>query len=83
MRLERIKGALFLRISEELSVPFKEEWIEQLQLINTLTAVGDFLRDTLYPALTDEERKVWRRCKINNRDLLNLVQDYNKSPPPY
>ena len=73
MKLERINGVLMLYIGDGLCVPFREEWVEQLRAL-PYEQYGDFLKDTIYPALTEEERKLWHKSQISNRALHAALQ---------
>ena len=52
---------------------FREEWVEQLRAL-PYEQYGDFLKDTIYPALTEEERKLWHKSQISNRALHAALQ---------
>jgi hypothetical protein len=64
---------LVLHISDKISVSFRNEWVEQLKAL-PYEQYGDFLKDTIYPALTEEERKLWREAQISNRALHEALQ---------
>jgi hypothetical protein len=72
LNLERIHDVLYLCIAPESYITFREEWVEQLRAL-PYGEFGAFMRDTIYPALSDQERKAWRRSQINNRDLQAAV----------
>jgi hypothetical protein len=73
LRLERIRDMLVLHISDRISVSFRNEWIEQLKAL-PYEQYGDFLKDTIYPALTEEERKLWHKLQFSNRALYEALQ---------
>ena len=73
MQLKRIQNKLSLQITHDSFVAFKNEWIEQLRAL-PYEQYGDFLKDTIYPALTEEERKLWRKAQISNRTLHSALQ---------
>lgn len=73
MRLERIQGVLMLHITPELSISFHDEWVEALRAL-PYEQFGEFIRSTIYPALSDKERKLWNKATISNRDLQAAVQ---------
>jgi len=62
-----------LRITPELSIPFQYEWVEQLRAL-PYDQFGEFIRSTIYPALSGKERKLWNKATISNRDLQAAVQ---------
>ena len=63
MKLERIKGVLFLKINDDLSVKFKDEWVELLRTL-PYYEFGVFMRDTIYPTLTDKRVKSGIAAKL-------------------
>lgn len=73
MRLERIQGVLMLHITPELYISFHDEWVEALRAL-PYDQFGEFIRSTIYPALSDKERKLWYKATISNRDLQAAVQ---------
>ncbi|NLG17863.1 MAG: hypothetical protein GX556_11070 [Fibrobacter sp.] len=73
MILERIQGALMLHITPELCIYFRSEWVEQLRAL-PYDQFGEFIRSTIYPSLSDKERRLWNKTTINNRDLQAAVQ---------
>lgn len=73
MRLERIHGVLMLHITPELYISFHDEWVVQLRAL-PYDQFGEFIRSTIYPALSDKERKLWNKATISNRDLQAAVQ---------
>ena len=73
MRLERIRDMLVLHIAAGKSIAFRKEWVEQLRAL-PYEQYGDFLKDTIYPALTEEERKLWHKSQISNRALHAALQ---------
>ena len=73
MRLERIQGVLMLHITPELYISFHDEWAEALRAL-PYDQFGEFIRSTIYPALSDKERKLWNKATINNRALQAAVQ---------
>lgn len=74
MKLERIGDALMLRITSDGYVSFRAEWIEQLRAL-PYDQYGEYIRTTIYPALSDMERKLWNKATINNRVLREAVQE--------
>lgn len=66
--MKRINGNLILDIGEEQHISFREEWIEQLCAL-PYEQYGEFIRITIYPALTDKERKLWSNSITSNRAL--------------
>jgi len=62
-----------LHITPELHISFHDEWVEQLRAL-PYDQFGEFIRSTIYPALSDKERKLWNKATISNRDLQAAVQ---------
>jgi hypothetical protein len=62
-----------LHITPELSISFHDEWVEALRAL-PYEQFGEFIRSTIYPALSDKERKLWNKATISNRDLQAAVQ---------
>ncbi|MBN1128957.1 MAG: hypothetical protein JXA71_08225 [Chitinispirillaceae bacterium] len=75
MNLERTPNALFLKITEDFGISFRDEWVRHLRTL-PYDRFGDFMRGTVYKTLSDQERKVWHRLKISNKDLFNAVQNF-------
>ena len=75
MRLERILNMLILHIDDKKSIVFREEWVEQLRAL-PCDDYGSFMRDTIYPALSVEDRKVWHKTTISNLDLQSAIQAF-------
>ncbi|MDD5673546.1 MAG: hypothetical protein PHC61_05255 [Chitinivibrionales bacterium] len=75
MKLERINGALMLHITPKASIVFQEEWVERLRAL-AVEEYGVFMRDTIYPALSVQDRKVWHRTQISNQDLFLAVKAF-------
>ena len=75
MILERIHNVIILQISPEDYITFREEWIEQLRAL-PYSQFGEFIRSTIYPALSEKDQKIWNKSTISNRDLHNAVQAF-------
>ena len=73
MKLERINDVLMLNLGNGLYISFRDEWVQELKLLS-IEQFGDFIRDRIYPTLSDIEKKTWNQSTISNRDLLNAVQ---------
>jgi len=73
LKLERINDVLMLHIAPELFISFRYEWVEQLRAL-PYEEFGNFIRDVIYPALSDKERQAWHQSQISNRDLQSAVQ---------
>jgi hypothetical protein len=73
----RTNGVLTLDIGNGHCVYFREEWIEQLRSL-PYEEFGVIMRDTIYPALPDQEQKVWNRSQISNRDLQSAIQAFSQ-----
>ncbi len=76
MKLERIQNVLFLKVAEENSIAFREEWVEQLRNLPP-EGYGEFMRDTIYPALSAEDRKVWHKTAMSNLDIQSAVMAFD------
>ena len=74
MILERTQDGLMLRITPELSITFQDEWVEQLRA-RPYDRYGEFIRSTIYPALSDHDRKIWNKTTISNLDLQVAIQE--------
>jgi hypothetical protein len=73
LKLERINNVLFLSIAPECTISFKKEWVEHLRTL-PYTKFGEYIRTIIYPALSSDERKLWNKSTINNRELHEAVQ---------
>lgn len=71
--LERIHNVIILQISDEIYITFREEWVEKLRTL-PYSQFGEFIRSTIYPALSEKDQNIWNRSSITNRDLHNAVQ---------
>jgi hypothetical protein len=74
LKLERVNNVLMLEISADRRVSFRQEWVEQHRAL-PYDQFGEFIRDTVYPALSAQERKLWNGSKISNRDLQIAIWD--------
>ncbi|MDD5673293.1 MAG: hypothetical protein PHC61_03965 [Chitinivibrionales bacterium] len=75
MKLERINDKLMLHITPKASIAFKEAWVERLSAL-PVEEYGVFMRDTIYPGLSVQDRKVWHRTQISNQDLFLAVKAF-------
>jgi hypothetical protein len=75
LKLERFINGIKLQIGEGSSISFQKEWAEQLRAL-PYEEFGSFMRDTIYPALSEEERKTWNSTKISNKDLQLAIEDF-------
>ena len=75
LNLDRINSELILFITPKAGISFREEWVEQLRAI-PYEEYGVFMRDTIYPALSVQDRKVWHRSQISNQDLFCAIQAF-------
>jgi hypothetical protein len=71
----RVGDVLVLRISEERYITFLDEWVERLRTL-PYDQYGDVIRSTVYPALSETDRRIWNRSTISNRDLHNAIQAF-------
>ncbi len=78
MKLERILNILVLHLAPESSIVFREDWIEQLRALS-LDDYGNFMRDTIYPALSDLDQRIWRKTSISNLDLQAAILAFGTS----
>ena len=74
MILERTNGSITLVIGDS-SVAFRPEWVEELRAL-PYEQFGTFLKSTLYPALSEEEKKIWNRSQISNVDLQAALKEF-------
>ena len=74
MKLERASGGLFLKLGDN-SIYFDKAWIEQMRVI-PFENIGDYVRKTIYPSLSDEEKKIWFKAQISNKELLQVILDF-------
>jgi hypothetical protein len=75
LKLERILNVIVLHIDDNKSIVFREEWIEQLRAL-PCDDYGTFMRDTIYPALSVEDRRIWHKTTISNRDLQDAIRTF-------
>lgn len=73
MFLERIEGLAFLKIDNEISIFFHNEWLVALRPL-PYDQYGDFIRSSVYPALSAKERKIWNKFTISNRALHGAIK---------
>lgn len=74
MILERSNGPFLLKFSENSSVSFKSEWVDILRKL-PFEEYGSVLRDTVYPALSPEEKIIWNKSFTSNKDLFSAIKD--------
>jgi len=60
LRLERVQDVLVLHITPESCISFRDEWVEQLRAL-PYSEFGEFIRSTIYPALSAKEQKLWNK----------------------
>jgi hypothetical protein len=77
MNLERIKGTIYLNITEDFSISFNEEWIKHLRSL-PFERFGDYLRGTIYKVLSPQERTMWNKSKISNTELLKALKEFEE-----
>ena len=66
---------LVLHIAAGSAIVLRHEGVEQLRT-HPCDDYGTFMRDTIYPALSIEDRKVWHRTAISNLDLQDAIQAF-------
>jgi hypothetical protein len=62
-----------LYITTESCIAFRDEWVELLRTL-PYDQFGEYIRSTIYPALSDKDQKLWNRATISNQDLCTTIQ---------
>lgn len=75
MKLKRVDGIFILELGGGFCISFKKTWIDQLKTLPYDT-YGEFIRANIYPVLSLEEKKIWNKNTISNRDLQTVVLEY-------
>lgn len=75
MRLIQKDKDVLLEISENCEISFQKEWIIHLRTL-PYEQYGDYIKSTIYPALSEKDKMIWIRSTISNRDLLQAVNEY-------
>lgn len=75
MFLERIEDLAFLKIDNENSILFRDEWVVALRPL-PYGQYGDYIRSTVYPALSAKERQIWNKSTISNRALHDAIKEF-------
>lgn len=63
-----------LVLDDGQTIVFHAEWIQHLRVIS-YEQFGEYIRKTVYPAFSEQEKKIWNNSKISNRELLHAVYD--------
>jgi hypothetical protein len=66
---------LLLEISENCEISFHREWIMHLRNL-PYELYGDYIKSTIYPALSEKDKMTWIRVTISNRELYDLAQTF-------
>jgi hypothetical protein len=72
MRIERNSGGLLLEIKKGFSITLKQEWVGELSAI-PYEQYGDFIKKSIYPTLSDDEKKNWHNSQISNLELHSAI----------
>jgi hypothetical protein len=75
MKLMLKETDLLLEIRENCEISFQREWVMHLSTL-PYEQYGDYIKSTIYPALSEKDRMTWIRSTISNRDLLLAVQEF-------
>lgn len=67
--------ALSLEISDENKILFRRAWVDQMKSL-PYDQFGEYIKSNIYPVLTDNERMLWNRTTISNRDLHQAIQEF-------
>jgi hypothetical protein len=73
LKLVRVNGEITLNLEDGSCISFKKVWIDELMLL-PYDHYGDYIRSNIYPALSVEEKKIWNKATVNNRDLQAAIQ---------
>jgi hypothetical protein len=73
LKLERLNSTLSLVFVDNQAVTFRDEWVSRLRAL-PYEQFGEFIRDTICPALSEADKKNWIRSTINNCELLAAIQ---------
>jgi hypothetical protein len=76
LKLDRVEGELLLDFGDGSRISFKKVWINELQSLQ-YDRYGDFIRSNIYPALSFEEKKIWNKATVSNRELETAVQEFS------
>jgi len=76
LKLERLDGELILYLDNGSCISFKKAWIDELISL-PYDRYGDFIHSNIYPALSVEEKKIWNKSTVNNRDLQTAIQEFS------
>jgi hypothetical protein len=75
MKLKLKDTELLLEISESCNISFQREWISHLRTL-PYEQYGDYIKSTIYPALSEKDKMIWIRSTISNRELYDLAQTF-------
>jgi len=75
MKLMLKNNDLLLEISDTCEISFQRDWISHLRTL-PYEQFGDYIKSTIYPALSEKDKMTWIRSTISNRDLLQVVQEF-------
>lgn len=77
MQLKRLNGVLMLCIDPDVSISFRESWIENLSKLS-YEKYGDYIKSEIYPILSDGDRKIWNKSTISNKGLQEAIVEFMK-----
>ena len=75
MKFERINDVLILWIAEDITITFRDEWVQHLSTL-PYDKFGEFIRVNIYSSLSDTDKKIWNRATISNLDLRTAAQTF-------
>ena len=73
MTLTRTENAFTLHLTPELTIDFQESWVDYLRLL-PFDSYGDYIRSTIYPGLSDTDKRTWNKTTVSNKKLFEAVQ---------
>ena len=73
MTLTRTENAFILHLTPELTIDFQEAWVDYLRLI-PFEEYCIYVRSTIYPGLSDADKKTWNKVTVSNKELFEAVK---------
>ncbi len=75
MKLTPNKNSTYtLHLSASSAITLESSWVDYLRLV-PYEEYGDYIRATIYPGLSDQDRWVWNRVTVSNKELFKAVMN--------
>ena len=63
-----------LHLTESSAITLEASWVDYLRLVS-FDGYGDYIRSTIYPGLSDTDKRTWNRVTVSNREFHEAVDN--------